>query len=109
MTTLHLNDTRPDARRRERLFAGDFFVFASRPSVAALCSHAQGMIAATFPGQDPETAQYRMSVGDFVSAVGPMKSRFTNDLHTKELVRGILSEFGHDLGQTYFEIGRAHV
>jgi hypothetical protein len=109
MTTLHLNDTRPDARRRERLFAGDFFVFASRPSVAALCSHAQGMIAATFPGQDPETAQYRMSVGDFVSAVGPMKSRFTNDLHTKELVRGILSEFGHDLGQTYFDVPRLRV
>jgi len=77
--------------------------------VTALCSHAQRMIAETFAGQDPETAQYAHSVEDFAAKIGPLKSRFTNDLQTKELVREILMDFGHDPIETYFDVPRLRV
>lgn len=109
MTTLHLNADFTDSQRRPLIFAGDFFVFSARDSVTALCSHARQMIAETFAGQDPETAQYSYSATEFAAKIGPLKSRFTNDLHTKELVRQILLDFGHDPVETYFDVPRLRV
>jgi hypothetical protein len=107
--TLHLNSAFADAQRRQFIFHGDFFVFSANDSMTALCGHAQRMIAEAFAGQDPETAQYNHSVEEFADKIGPLKSRFTNDLRTKELVREILVDFGHDPVETYFDVPRLRV
>jgi hypothetical protein len=109
MIQLHLNAPSADNERRSRIFSGDFFVYSARDSVMALCSHARQMIAETFPDREPETAQYAFGVQDFAAKIGPLKSRFTNDLRTKELVRNILLDFGHDPGETYFDVPRLRV
>ena len=80
-----------DSERRGALFQGDLLLYSQRPALEALCNHAGGLIEETF-GADPERAQFSMDVETFVAKAGPLKSRFTNDLSTKNLVRAVLEE-----------------
>lgn len=105
---ISLNCKHNDVERREALFTGDLLLYSNRPALAALCDHARTHIDESL-GPDPETAQFRLDVTDFVAKAGPLKSRFTNDRVTKELVRAILDEFGCDLGETYFDVPRLRV
>ena len=50
-----------------------------------------------------------MPVEEFVRRAGPLKTRFTNDLHTKELIRDVLCEFGCDPNDTYFDVPRLRI
>jgi len=109
MNNIILNFNGSDLQRREAIFAGRYLVNASSPATLALVEHAQGMIAETFSGLDPENAQTGMDVPRFVSLVGPLKTRFTNDTRTKELLRDILVEYGADLRRTYFDVPRMRV
>ena len=105
---ISLNTRHTDDERREALFSGDLLLFTDRPALTALCEHARGHIEAAF-GPEAETAQFRMAVAEFVAKAGPLKSTFTNDQATKELVRGVLAEFGCDLDETYFDVPRLRV
>jgi hypothetical protein len=109
MNRTYLNSKAADDARRALLFNGNFFLYSSRPSVRRLCEHAQKLIAATFPSLDPQRAQYQMKVEDFVTAVGPLKSKFTNDSVTKGIVQEILADFGLDPHETYFDVPRLRV
>src|SRR5690606_24166935 len=60
-------------------------------------------------GPDPEKAQFSLDIDSFIRIVGPLKSRFTNDLTTKKLVKNILEDFGCDLDNTYFDVPRLRV
>ena len=82
-----------DSERREALFQGDLLLYSPRPAMAALCRHAACCIEETF-GADPEHAQFAMEVETFAAKAGPLKSRFTNDPTTKNLVRAVLEEYG---------------
>src|SRR3954453_24013515 len=86
-----------DETRRQRICDGNIFLTSPVPSVATLCGYARSMIEDVFSESDPRKAQNNLAVEQFVTTIGPLKSKFTNDLHTKELVRNILSEFGCDL------------
>jgi hypothetical protein len=109
MNRTYLNPKVGDDERRSLLFGGAFFIYSARPSVTKLCAHAQKMISEAFSGKDPRKAQYDMTVADFIAAIGPLKSKFTNDAGTKELLREVLRDFGHDLDQTYFDVPRLRV
>jgi hypothetical protein len=50
-----------------------------------------------------------LPVQDFVDRVGALKTRFTNDATTKQLVRGVLTAFGCDLDDTWFDVPRLRV
>lgn len=106
MSTLYFDAPAPDSERRERLYAGDLYVFSPRPSSEALCAHAREMIGEAFDGLDPLTAQYEMPVEQYVSIVAPLKPKFIHHPHTKELVRGVLDELGCDLETTYQDVPR---
>lgn len=97
-----------DRERRGALFQGDLLLYSQRPAMAALCRHAGCLIEEVF-GEDPERAQFSMDVETFVAKAGPLKSRFTNDLSTKILVRAVLEEYGCDLDKTYFDVPRLRV
>jgi hypothetical protein len=95
-----------DAVRRERLYAGQLFIFSPRPSTLALVEHARQMIEEAFPGQDPRYAQFNMPVEEYVAIVAPLKPRFIHNDRTKELIRNVLTEFGCDLDRTYQDVPR---
>src|SRR5262249_54247312 len=71
--------------------------------------HASAMIAEAYAPHEPEKAQFAISVEEFVARTGPLKTRFTNDMRTKELVRHLLSDFGCNLHETYFDVPRLRV
>jgi hypothetical protein len=97
-----------DARRR-LVCEGPLLLYTRRAATAALADHAIGMISQMLSAEDPERAQFSLPVEQFIERVGPLKTRFTNDLRTKELVRDVLSDFGCDLGSTYFDVPRLRV
>jgi hypothetical protein len=109
MTNLYLNRDIPSPERHDLLFRGDLLIYSRRPSTEALADHAIALITETFAPLDPERAQSELSVQAFIQRVAPLKSRFTNDARTKELVRNILSSFGYDLQDTYFDVPRLRV
>ncbi|HLJ56274.1 MAG TPA: hypothetical protein VKT77_14630 [Chthonomonadaceae bacterium] len=105
---ISLNCAHTDAERRAALFEGDLLLYSGMPALAELALHAKRCISEAF-GEEPETAQFRMPVAEFAATAGPLKSRFTNDNTTKELVRGVLVGFGCDLDETYFDVPRLRV
>ena len=98
-----------DETRRQHVFDGSIFLTSPLASVASLCDFARSMAQEAFSPTDPREAQFNLAVEEFVNIIGPLKSRFTNHLHTKELVRNILSEFGCDLDKTYFDVPRLRI
>jgi hypothetical protein len=67
------------------------------------------MIEEAFAPNDPEHAQDGMPVEQFASIVGSLKSRFTNALGTKSLIRDLVEEYGCDPDATYFDVPRLRV
>jgi hypothetical protein len=109
MTGIYFNhDLRNDERRR-LVFAGELLVQAAGAATLALADHAIAMAGEALAPYDPRHAQDSLRVEEFVARVGPLKSRFTNDLRTKELVRDVLASFGCDLDATYFDVPRLRV
>ncbi len=109
MTGIYLDHEMTDSGRREVLFRGDFALYGARESSTALAGHARAMIVEAFDPHPPEHAQDLLDVPSFIERVGPLKARFTNDDHTKELVSATLFDLGCDLERTYFDVPRLRV
>lgn len=106
MVTIYLNRQIDDPVRRTSIYNGDFYLYTGIQEAVALRDHARSMIAQAFAGIDPQRAQYLLEVPEFVKRVGPLKSRFTNDARTKELVRDFLIALGCDPITTFFDLPR---
>ena len=109
MITTTLDSHLSDEQRRRRLYAGDIFMFSSRPSTKALTDLARGFIEEAFGSDDPEHAQHHMQVERFVEIVAPLKPRFIHDPRTTKLLLEVLEDVGIDLGKTYFDVPRMRV
>lgn len=109
MINIHHDPLLDDEARRETLFEGDLVLYPRRSSTAALCDHALAMAAEAFAPHEPERAQFALRVEDFAARAGALKTRFTNDRQTKELIRAILDDLGCDLEQTYFDVPRLRI
>lgn len=108
LANLCINHALSFSEVRSQVFRGDLIVQSRRPATQALADHAQLMILEAL-GDNPERAQFRLTVEEFIQKVGPLKTRFTNDRRTKELVRDVLSSFGCDLADTSFDVPRLRV
>ncbi len=106
MNSIFFDSTLDDAARRERLYAGQIFVFSPRPSSEALCAFAREMTEAAFDPLDPRDAQHSLPVEQYVAILADLKPRFIHHPRSQELIRGILKELGCDLGETYFDVPR---
>ena len=106
MRTVYFDSQVADESRRRRLYDGELFAYAARPSSSALCEWARQMIEEAFPGLDPRTAQYHMPVEEYVSIVSPLKPKFIHAPETKLLMKNMLLEFGCDLDKTYLDVPR---
>ncbi len=104
--TVYVDSTAPEDFRRQRLYAGDIFVFSPRKASLALCEFAREMIEKAFGFMDPRTAQYEMPVEQYVSIVAPLKPQFIHHPESKRLIREILQEAGADIETTYLDVPR---
>jgi hypothetical protein len=109
MVAIFLNHDLACLERRQLVFDGQLLVYTRRDATAALADHAIAMISEMLSLDDAERVQFEMPVENFIERVGPLKSRFTNDLQTKKLVRDVLASFGCDLETTYFDVPRLRV
>jgi len=104
--TVYLNSPSPDDIRRQRLYAGQIFLFTPTPEMTALREFAAQMIEEEFAPHDPLTAQFDMPVERFVEVFGPLKPKFIHHPRTKQLMRDALSGLGCDLDDTYLDVPR---
>src|SRR5690242_3824874 len=94
MLKVYFNPKVTDAERRKLLYEGAILFYSATQESLALCEYARQMTRETFGTVDPEHAQEHFPVEKFVELVGPLKSRFTNDPKTKQLVRAYLLAMG---------------
>ena len=106
MNTVYFDSSDDDALRREKLYQGQIYVLAPRPSTIALIEHARDMIETAFGGIDPRLAQYEMPVEKYVEICAPLKPAFIHNDKTKELLRNVVEDFGADIEQTYVDVPR---
>ena len=106
MNTIYFDSKVDDDTRRKQLYEGQLFVYSPSPSSMALCAFAQEMIQDAFGSLDPLKAQYSMSVEKYVDILSGLKPKFIHHPKSKQLIQGILKEFGCDLSKTYFDVPR---
>ncbi len=109
MVAIYLNHDLADNDRRKSIFRGDILLYSRVAATQALADYALEMITEALAPHEPQQMQFHVPVEDFIKRIGPLKTRFTNDSHTKELVRKILESFGCDPQQTYFDVPRLRV
>ena len=109
MSTIYVNRRIAEPDRRQRIFAGDFFLYDDVPESHAIVGWAKQLVGEAFGDLDPQRAQYQLEVEEFVRRVGPLKSRFTNDPRTKELCQALVKAMGSDPEETYFDLPRLRV
>ena len=106
MNTIYFDSEDTDDLRRERLYAGQLYVYKPTESSRALCAHARAMAEEAFAPLDPRTAQDEMAVEDYASLLASLKPEFIHHPKSKELIQGILEELGCDLQKTHFDVPR---
>jgi hypothetical protein len=106
MNTVYFDSAVNDDLRRQRLYEGQLFVFSPRSSSVALCNHAREMLEEAFGSLEPQSAQYSLSVEEYVAIVAPLKPKFIHHPKTKQLIQDVLEEFGCDLNKTYLDVPR---
>ncbi|MBV9142457.1 MAG: hypothetical protein JO115_16365 [Pseudonocardiales bacterium] len=102
--TVYLDSAVPDQVRRERLYAGQIFVFTPTPQTRTLRDFAAELIEEAFAPLDPGTAQYEMPVERFVEIFGPLKPKYMHHPKTRQLLCEVLAGFGCDLDETYLDV-----
>lgn len=108
MNIIRFNPTINDDDRRHLLFEGDFLVYGRSPALIKLVEYANSLIRSVF-GEEPETAQSRMPVNEFIELASPLKTTFTNSDITKELIKELLVEFNCDPVKTFFDVPRLRI
>ena len=106
MNTIYFDSAVDDETRRKQLYQGQLFVYSPSPSSSALCTFAREMIQEAFGSVDPLKAQYSMPVEKYVEIMAQLKPKFIHHPKSKQLIQGMLDEFGCDLSKTYFDVPR---
>lgn len=106
MTNLYIDSPLDDAARRQRLYAGDVFVYSPTAASLEFCEFARRMIREAFAGRDPEHAQHDMPVAEFAAVLAELKPRFIHHPESKRLIRAMLLAHGCSGQDTYFDVPR---
>ena len=106
MTVVYLDSPLSDDDRRQKLFAGDLFVYSATPRSRELCAFAREMAEEAFAPYFPPDAQHHLATQEYVDVLAKLKPTFINHPRSKELVAGILADLRVDLTQAYLDVPR---
>ena len=104
MNTVYFDADDNEQLRRERLYAGQIYVFRPTPSGKALCALARQLCEEAFAPHFPPEAQHHLSVEAYVEVLKELKPRFIHHPECKKQIPALLEELGCDLQQTYFDV-----
>jgi hypothetical protein len=103
---IYVNSTMPDDQRRQELYRGAIFVHPPSPSALALCRLAREIVEEAFSPLDPLRVHESLPAEKCAEILGTAKPHFIHHPEAKKHIRGMLSELGSDLNQTYFDVPR---
>ena len=106
MDSVYLDRVTSDDERRAQLFHGQLFVYSATPGSKAFVQLARDMIKRAFGSLEPETAQFRMPVEEYVAVLSTLKPDFIHDPRSKECIQAILRDLKCDPEKTYFDLPR---
>jgi Phytanoyl-CoA dioxygenase (PhyH) len=95
-----------DEERRQQLYRGQLLVYSPTRRSLELCEFARQLAREAFAPHEPEMAQYALPVERYVQILAALKPTFIHHPRCKELIRGIFTDLGCDLGKTYFDVPR---
>jgi hypothetical protein len=106
MTVVYFDSPMSDDDRRQRLFAGDLFVYSPTPHSIELCTFARELAEEAFAPYFPPDAQHHLAGKAYVDVLAGLKPTFINHPRSKELVAGVLADHRVDLTQAYLDVPR---
>src|SRR2546423_9293554 len=95
--SVHFDAQMSDDERRERLYAGDIFIFSETVNSRALISFAQGMLERAFDPHDPRYVHEHMTPEEVAAVLAELKPLFIHHPECKKLIQAIMREHGVDL------------
>jgi hypothetical protein len=95
-----------DAARRKRLYEAALFVYSPTPSGLKLCQLARELTEEAFHPLDPTKLHESLPPERCAEVLAVVKPKFIHHPKSKEYIRGILTEMGCDLEETYFDVPR---
>jgi len=104
--SVHFDAQMSDDERRERLYAGDIFVFSATVNARALISLAQAMLERAFAPHDPRYIHKYMTPEEVAATLAKLKPQFIHHPECKKLIPAIMGEHGIDLNKLYFDVPR---
>jgi hypothetical protein len=106
MSSIYFDSDRGDEFRRERLYAGDLFVYSATANTRRLCDLARELIEEAFAGSDPLRLHETMPVEECAAILARLKPAFIHHPKAKEYIPGILQDLGCDPEKVYFDVPR---
>ncbi len=106
MTAVYFDAEMPDDERRQRLYAGDIFIFSASPGTRALIALARGMLEEAFAPHDPRRIHEHKSAEEVAAILSTLKPAFIHHPECKKLLPQIMAEHGVDLDKLYFDVPR---
>lgn len=106
MASIHLDQKIADHDRRVALFGGDIFLYTPTDATLALVEFARSMVEATFAPHKPRVIHRSLSKEDCIARLSELKPSFIHHRECKRLISGLLTKFGCDPTQVYFDVPR---
>jgi hypothetical protein len=106
MNTVYFDSSDDEQLRRERLYAGQIYIFSPSESGKALCQLARDMCEEAFAPHFPPEAQHHLDVEQYVAILQQLKPKFIHHPECKKIIPALLEELGCDMQQTYFDVPR---
>ena len=104
--SVHFDAQMLDNERRERLYAGDIFIFSATVNSCALVSLAQTMLESAFAPYDPCYVHEHMTPEEVAAILAKLKPQFIHHPECKKLIPAIMREHDIDLDKLYFDVPR---
>jgi hypothetical protein len=109
VTAINFDVEIPDDERRERLYAGQIFVYSPSPSMIEFVDFARSCLEVAFAPHSPLDAQRELAVEQFVEIFAAHLPRFIHHPESIRLIQQVIAEFGCDPDATFVDVPRMRV
>ena len=105
MTSVWFNRKfKDDSERRQRLYAGEIFVYDGLSAVKELAEFTAAMVEAALAPHDPRSIHEALTPAELAPLLGKLKPQFIHHPDSRRLVNKVLAELGVDLDDCHLDL-----
>jgi hypothetical protein len=104
VTAIWFNRKIEDEERRQRLYAGEIFVYDRVPAVEKFATFTRGLVEEALAPHDPRHVHEKLTPEELAPLLGKLKPAFTHHPESRKLVSKILEELGTDLNDCHMDV-----